>query len=141
MIGAFKTQRESVKVYDRTQSPRRPPRFPFSSEPLTSLSEPMQSEPIQRGRTRLSAEEQSKILWEGLCLYCGQARHHLVNCSLKNRVPVNKTVWVSQTLCNNCILRPTVTSELPLWIPELTLALWTGHDPVVSLCLVWLLLM
>lgn len=59
-----------------------PPAFPHqdsSSVPApTTASSP--EEPMQLGRLRLTQEERQRRLSRGLCVYCGQAGHILLNC-------------------------------------------------------------
>ena len=50
-----------------------------------TVSPPIDHEPMQVGRARLSREERERRKTGGLCLYCGAAGHFLNQCPLKER--------------------------------------------------------
>ncbi len=60
-------------------TPARPAEQPQREQPTESL------EPMQVGRSRLSAEERQRRRQNNLCLYCGQGGHFLARCPLKAR--------------------------------------------------------
>uniref|UniRef100_A0A3B3H296 Gypsy retrotransposon integrase-like protein 1 n=1 Tax=Oryzias latipes TaxID=8090 RepID=A0A3B3H296_ORYLA len=62
----------------------------FSADPHPSVTADSCEEPMQVGRTRLSAEERQRRLQEGRCFYCGEIGHPVFSC------PVKKTATVSQ---------------------------------------------
>lgn len=51
-----------------------------SSTPSASTPASSSEEPMQLGRLRLTSEERQRRLSHGLCIYCGQAGHILLNC-------------------------------------------------------------
>lgn len=59
-----------------------PPRtFPsVGAVPPVVVPRSTDSEPMQLGRTHLSAEERSRRLQEGACLYCGRPGHVIASC-------------------------------------------------------------
>lgn len=62
-----------------------PPRSfrPAMTSPRTPLREPHReddTEPMQLGRARLSAEERSRRFQNGCCLYCGSGSHYIAIC-------------------------------------------------------------
>ena len=56
------------------------------SHPFVSSATPMApEEPMQVGRTSLTAEERQRRMRGGLCLYCGEQGHRVASCPLKAR--------------------------------------------------------
>lgn len=53
--------------------------LPSSAAPLS----PVEGEPMQLGRMRLSQKERPRRLINGLCLYCGKPGHLAISCPLK----------------------------------------------------------
>ena len=62
--------------------PRGPTRLPENNS-VSSLASPTDPEPMQLGRTRLSAAERRRRMDSGACLYCGQEGHFLSGCPLR----------------------------------------------------------
>lgn len=74
---------------DNLISSQRPTRFTSplcQTNPSTDAAEPMQI-----GRTHLSAEERERRIRNRLCLYCGQAGHLRAECP--TRPPQGLTAW------------------------------------------------
>lgn len=55
--------------------------FPQASSPPPECPE----EPMQLGRTKLSAEERERRFRNRLCFYCGEKNHRALNCPLKGQ--------------------------------------------------------
>ncbi|RVE68626.1 hypothetical protein OJAV_G00093590 [Oryzias javanicus] len=68
---------------------RRNPRR-FSADPHPSVAADSGEEPMQVGRTRLSAEERQRRLQEGRCFYCGELGHPVFSCPEKRAATVSQ---------------------------------------------------
>ncbi|RVE72612.1 hypothetical protein OJAV_G00039140 [Oryzias javanicus] len=68
---------------------RRNPRR-FSADPHPSVAADSGEEPMQVGRTRLSAEERQRRLREGRCFYCGELGHPVFSCREKRAATVSQ---------------------------------------------------
>lgn len=58
---------------------------PASASSSPAMAVPVEPEPMQLGRTKLTQEEQEGHRTGSLCMYCGQAGHFISHCSLKGR--------------------------------------------------------
>ena len=68
------------------QSLPRPPASPPTSRFSPPAGAPRDSvEPMQLGRTRLSAAERQRRQRENCCMYCGQGGHYVSSCPVKDR--------------------------------------------------------
>lgn len=78
----LRERRRERTVRSRYCVPTSQPRIPHLPElpAPPPESSPTTDEPMQLGRMRLTLEERQRRLREGLCIYCGQAGHILLNC-------------------------------------------------------------
>ena len=91
----------------RLLSWRSPARFsPVAASPAPPADS---EEPIQLGRTRLTAEERQRRLREGRCIYCRQMGHFISGCPLKSQTFVTNAL-VSHTTFSS--LRPVIQAQL-----------------------------
>lgn len=79
----------AIRIGGRLQERRKekrspPPAFPSERGVDTARDSP---EPMQLGRTRLSAEERQRRLQDKLCMYCGRDDHFVSSCPVKGRAP------------------------------------------------------
>uniref|UniRef100_A0A673AT68 Gypsy retrotransposon integrase-like protein 1 n=1 Tax=Sphaeramia orbicularis TaxID=375764 RepID=A0A673AT68_9TELE len=93
--------------------------------PVPESSGGSKVEPMQVGRTRLSAEERNRRLVAGLCLYCGQEGHRVSNCPVKPRMTAGEDSLLSRTFCVSsasrvqplvCVCSNSVSLQLPVLI-------------------------
>lgn len=84
--GRFQERRRERALTSTPRNLPRPPASPSSSmlsPPASAPSDPV--EPMQLGRTRLSAAERQRRQRENCCMYCGQGGHYVSSCPVKDR--------------------------------------------------------
>lgn len=72
-----------------------------------------QPEPMQIGRTRLSAEEGERRFRNNLCLYCGGSGHRVSSCPVKDSA-VQRGALLSRSLVHSCPPRLLTTVQVHL---------------------------
>lgn len=79
--------RVDARLQERVNRTRPVSRFDYMEDAGASgcntVSHPVEHEPMQVGRARLSREERENRRERGLCMYCGKAGHFLRECPVK----------------------------------------------------------
>uniref|UniRef100_A0A674N2G5 CCHC-type domain-containing protein n=1 Tax=Takifugu rubripes TaxID=31033 RepID=A0A674N2G5_TAKRU len=74
------TQRGRFRTYSQFYSPDSFPRSPAASHYAQEQPPQPAEEPMQLGRTRLTATERQRRMQHQLCLYCAQQGHYISRC-------------------------------------------------------------